>query len=109
VLELLANLKATLEAQKLTEPEEQELVMKLSPIYLADLADARETGRQEGRQEGRKEGRLEIVLRFLSRRVRSLSPAIEAQIVTLPIERLEELGDDLLDFQDLEDLINWLA
>jgi hypothetical protein len=53
VLELLANLKATLEAQKPTEPEEQELVMKLSPIYLADLADAKETGRQEGRQEGR--------------------------------------------------------
>jgi hypothetical protein len=62
VLELLANLKATLEAQKPTEPEEQELVMKLSPIYLADLADAKETGRQEGRQEGSKEGRLAIAV-----------------------------------------------
>jgi flagellar biosynthesis/type III secretory pathway protein FliH len=109
VLDLLANLKAALEAQNSTEPEEQELVMKLSPIYLADLADAEENGRKEGRKEGSQEGRQAIVLRQISRRVGNLSPTIEAQIKALSIERLEELGDDLLDFQKVEDLINWLA
>jgi predicted transposase YdaD len=50
-----------------------------------------------------------LVLRQLACRVGVLPEAIQAQVETLPLERMETLGEDLLDFSDLADLENWLA
>lgn len=49
-----------------------------------------------------------LVLRLLNRRVGTLEPPLEQRVRELPLERLEALGEDLLDFSDLSDLVNWL-
>ena len=66
-------------------------------------------GRQEGRQEGRREGEAALVLRLLTRRLGPLSPTQEKRVRRLNIERLEELGEALLDFSAAKDLNGWLA
>ena len=37
-----------------------------------------------------------------------MSHDLEAQIGSLPLDRLEELGEALLDFTQMSDLIGWL-
>ena len=64
---------------------------------------------EEGRQEGRQEGEAKIVLRQLSRRLGLFSADLKQRIESLPVARLEELGDALLDFHEVKDLEDWLA
>jgi predicted transposase YdaD len=63
----------------------------------------------EGRTEGRIEGERALVVRLLTRKLGDLSPEIAAQINGLSIERLESLGEVLLDFTTLAELENFLA
>jgi len=61
-------------------------------------------------QEAIAEGELNLVLRQLTRRLQqNLSNELRSQISTLPLPRLEELGEALLDFTTLTDLEQWLA
>jgi len=132
---LLANLRSNLAAKGVLESEEEELFMRLSPIYLEQieaakqqaehqgrqigLAEGEQRGRQiglaEGEQRGRQiglaEGEQTIVLRQLARRlqVEQLPPQLQAQIQSLPPVKTEELADALLDFQGIPDLLAWLA
>lgn len=64
-------------------------------------------GEARGRKEGRKEGELSLILRLLNRRVGVVPGSLTDRIQALPIEQLETLAEDLLDFQRLEDLMNW--
>jgi Domain of unknown function (DUF4351) len=57
------------------------------------------------RLEGQLEGRQELVLRLLKRRVGNLSIDLETRVRSLPPERLEALGEALLDFTQMEDAI----
>jgi hypothetical protein len=54
-LELLVNLKVTLEARTDIQPEDRELIMQLSPLYLEQLQAAEQKGEQRGKQEGKQE------------------------------------------------------
>ncbi len=67
-----------------------------------------ETGIQQGRQEGRREEAASMVLRQLNRRCGSLTTELQQQIQNLSVEQLEELGEELLDFTGVQNLINWL-
>ena len=71
--------------------------------------EAKAEGRTEGRTEGRIEGERALALRQLTRKLGSLSPEIAARINSLSIERLESLGEVLLDFTTLTDLETFLA
>ena len=63
---------------------------------------------QEARAEGEiKEGQT-LILRQLKRRVGNVSIDLEAQIKALPLAQLEELGEALLDFSQMVDLVAWL-
>jgi hypothetical protein len=66
-------------------------------------------GRREGLQEGLQAGTVQLVLRLLRRRVGALSEDREARVRRLPVERLEALGEALLDFQSVDDLDAWLG
>jgi len=66
-----------------------------------------EQGRQEGRQEGLTHER-KLLLRQLRKRLDDLDPAAEEQIELLSVDRLEQLGEALLDFNSLADLHAWL-
>ena len=61
-----------------------------------------------GIEQGRREGEVSIVMRLLKRKVGELSPEVEAKVRELEVAPLEELSEALLDFEDVEDLTDWL-
>jgi Domain of unknown function (DUF4351) len=95
-LKLFGNLRVILESQKSKKTEEQELIMQLSPLYLAEIQAAEERGEKS------------IIIRLLKRQVGDLSLQVQDRIKSLPVEKLENLGDALLDFAGMEDLTAWL-
>ena len=120
VLELVSNLFAMLELnkekrQELTK-EDKELIMKLSPIYKARLNEVKQEGISEGIQKGVQQGVKQgiqqeatlLIVRLLKRKIGELSPNLESRVMGLPINVLEDLGEALLDFNSVDDLINWL-
>lgn len=78
----------------------REEIVKDSVIYQDIL--------QQGLQQGRQEGEFALVLRLLQRRIGPLNEQIESRLRTLSTAQLELLGEALLDFTQLEELINWL-
>ena len=100
----LGNLKVILEAREIREPEEEDLMMQLSPLVLEKLQAAEQQGEARGEV---KEGQA-LILRQLNRRVGKISIDLEARVKTLPLAQLEELGEALLDFSQIKDLVAWL-
>lgn len=62
----------------------------------------------KGKEEGVEEGQLLLVNRLLIRKFGELSPDLLSQVQNLPRSLLENLGEDLLDFNSVSDLIKWL-
>ena len=93
-----------------TDPDERTRVMEIVTSWqLQGRKEGRIEGRSEGRVEGRSEEALQLVARQLARRLGTLPAATEAQVRALPIDALEELAEELLDFTALADLDRWLA
>lgn len=105
VLDLLGNLRVTLEAKINIEPEERDLIMQLSPLYLEKIQAAERVG--EARGEAKGEARM--LVRQLNRRFGDASDRFAHRIQQLDIARLEELGEALLDFTSLADLEVWFS
>lgn len=63
---------------------------------------------QEAREEGRQEGEASLVLRLLARRLGQVAPEVRSQLQQLPVAQLEDLGEALLDFSSMQDLMDWL-
>ena len=103
----MGNLKVILEARETIEPEEQELIMQLSPLYLEKIQAAELVGEERGRQEGRQQGECELIVRILNKRIGNIAPEVQVQIKALPLARLEALGEALLDFTNAGDLDRW--
>ena len=78
--------------------------MRLAPLYEQD----REAAIQQGEAIGLQKGEANLVLRLLKRRFGELPPHITETIQKLSVEKLEDLGEALLDFETQADLINWL-
>lgn len=49
-----------------------------------------------------------LIMRLLKKRFGEIPDEISRQIESLSIENLEDLGEEILDFKGLEDLVNWL-
>jgi hypothetical protein len=67
-----------------------------------------ELGRQQGIEKGRHEGEVELVLRLLSRRLGAVSTSQKKLIQRLGLEKIEALGESLLDFESPADFARWL-
>ncbi|MEB3236959.1 MAG: DUF4351 domain-containing protein [Candidatus Sericytochromatia bacterium] len=80
----------------------QELVERLK-------AEGEAIGKAEGEQVGRKAQLLRTVTRQLGRRVALPGPEALAMMEALPLEALEQLAEDLLDFSGPECLEDWLS
>jgi predicted transposase YdaD len=78
--------------------------MRLSALYIEKIQEAQQVGRREGRTE---EGQA-LILRQLTRRVGNVPMEAESRVKALPLERLEDLGEALLDFTQIGDLLAWL-
>jgi hypothetical protein len=63
---------------------------------------------QQGAQQGAQQEARLLVLRLLNRRVGIVPEDLEAQISSLALDELENLGDALLDFASLSDLQLWI-
>jgi Domain of unknown function (DUF4351) len=74
--------------------------MELSPLYLAAIQAAEERGERS------------VIIRQLKRQLKHQTGDISSQtherIKSLPMEKLEDLSDALLNFTKIEDLTNWL-
>ncbi len=79
-------------------------VLRESPWYL----EIQQESRQEGVQEGAINEAQSLILRQLSRRVGTLSVNVKAQVQALELPKLEALGEALLDFAGVDDLVGWL-
>ncbi|WP_009632174.1 DUF4351 domain-containing protein [Synechocystis sp. PCC 7509] len=60
-------------------------------------------------REGRTDGEKTLVFKLLTRKLGSLSLEITAKVSNLSLERLEALGESLLDFTSITDLETWLG
>jgi hypothetical protein len=97
--QLLATWKISVEITDLIEPEDQVTMALLSAAYLE----------WEQRTEQRGMAERSLILRQLTRRLGELPTSVKAQIDGLAMPQLEQLGDALLDFASLADLVDWLA
>ncbi|MFM7408161.1 MAG: DUF4351 domain-containing protein [Cuspidothrix sp.] len=79
-------------------------------FLVSDIKQTRvyQEAKQEGEQEGRQEGEKNLLLRILSKRFGKLSDIYIQSIHSLNIAQLEELGEALLDFVNINDLEQWL-
>ncbi len=58
--------------------------------------------------KGKQEGLLELLMRQLNRRLGTIAPEIETRLEKLSNDHLEDLGEALLDFTAVSDLMDWL-
>ena len=79
-------------------------MMRESVIY----QDIKAEGRAEGEVTGRQKEASSLSLRQLNRKLGNLAPEDEERIRELSIEQLETLGEELLTFSELRDLLTWL-
>jgi hypothetical protein len=113
-IDLLANLKTTLELNQNLDTEDRDLVMQLSPIYEQRLAEATQQGVQQGRQLGREE-RIERERRIIENLLRLRFGALdnELQAIISPLLALspEDFSSLLLQLPNLsrEELLALLS
>jgi predicted transposase/invertase (TIGR01784 family) len=82
----------------------REDIMRESVIY----QDILQKGLQQGLQQGLLQGEATLILRQLTKRFGEVEPQLQEQVRELSIEQLEALGEMLLDFSTVEDLVTWL-
>ena len=59
-------------------------------------------------QDAKADGEKILVLKMLDRKLGNITSEIRSQVNNLSIEQLESLGESLLDFSQMGDLISWL-
>ncbi|KYC38264.1 hypothetical protein WA1_38660 [Scytonema hofmannii PCC 7110] len=99
-LELVYNLRENLRINQNINKDDQELVMRLEPLY--------QRNREQTKEEGRLEGEQRLVMRQLNRLFGEIDASLTQQIRELSTEQLEALGEVLLDFSEVADLQAWL-
>ena len=65
-------------------------------------------GEQAGEARGEAQGEVKVLLKQLQRRFGVLPPALLDRISNLSVERLDDLAEALLDWQQVEALTDWL-
>ena len=79
---------------------------------LSELKQTRvyQEAKEEGKLEGKHEGEANLTLRLLHRKLNigMIPQPLETRIRLLSLEKIEALGEALLDFSSLSDLERWL-
>ena len=83
-------------------------MQEIDALYKAEMSRARLEGELRGEQRGEIRAAQTLTFRLLKRRVGSVPMDLEMRVKALPLDRLEELGEALLDFTQMRDLISWL-
>ncbi|KPQ37816.1 MAG: hypothetical protein HLUCCO16_15590 [Phormidium sp. OSCR] len=85
-LMLLNRLKADLETNNSPNPEDRELIMRLSPLFDQQLEAAQLSGRQQGLEQGREQERREAIASLLETRFGPLDNEL-SQLLDILIQR----------------------
>ena len=96
---------------RLTMEEEQEFqaeVRKLEPERGEQVMEIVTGWMEKGIEKGKQAEAEAVCLRQLRKRLGSVDSESESRIGQLPVERLEELAEALLDFSSASDLTAWL-
>jgi len=80
-----------------TPPRERKKVMEIVTSWM-----------REGLRRGRQEGELALVLRLLNHRFGRIGVKAQTRVSNLPLDKLEALGEALLDFKSAGDIVRWL-
>jgi predicted transposase/invertase (TIGR01784 family) len=83
-------------------------IMRESVTYQEILAEGEVKGKTQGRVEGRVEEARALIIRQLTRKLGNIRPNLLTKIEALPLEQVESLGEDLLDFTSIDNLQQWL-
>jgi len=100
VYKLLSILFVNKRSGQPVEQEDLELITRIATLYEEKL--------QEATQQGVQQGEVKLTQRQLKRLLGELPTDLETQIANLPTTTLENLAEALLDFQNLDDLTQWL-
>ncbi|MEO0648432.1 MAG: Rpn family recombination-promoting nuclease/putative transposase [Cyanobacteria bacterium J06650_10] len=85
-------------------PEEQD-AYEDSLKYYRDIKNVVDTSKEEGREEAT----IRLIIRQLEKRFGPLPEHTQTTISATPVDSLETLSEDLLDFVSLDDLAVWLS
>ena len=110
-IDWLIELPAPLEAifqQELAQYEGESTMRYVSTIERQGIEKGIEKGIGQGIEQGIERER-SLILRQLTRRIGELSESAIEQVNQLSIDLLEDLGEALLDFDQIEDLYQWLT
>jgi predicted transposase/invertase (TIGR01784 family) len=77
-------------------------------VYQEARAEGRNEGETIGLERGRTEGEQALVLKLLTRKLGKIDAEIQEQVNSLTIDRVESLGEALLDFTSMADLEQFL-
>ncbi len=103
------DLQLRREIAKVESKEMRDRVMQLTnPWIEAGKREGVQQGLEQGLQQGRQEGEVELVLRLLSRRLGALTSSQEKAVRKLPLGKIEDLGEALLEFTSSDNLAQWL-
>jgi predicted transposase YdaD len=86
----------------------QDVIQRLLAMSILEDSSVYQYIVRKGLEEGRQLEASVLLLRLLERRCGPLQPKLRDTISALPLERLESLGDAVLDFQGPDDLLQWL-
>jgi predicted transposase/invertase (TIGR01784 family) len=78
-------------------------------VYQDAKAEGESIGEVRGLERGRTQEGQALVLKQLNRKLGTIAPQLQSQISNLNIDRVESLGEALLDFNSLADLEAWLS
>jgi predicted transposase YdaD len=76
-------------------------------VYQDARAEGESIGEVRGLERGLRQEKA-LVLRQLTRKLENLSPDVVIQVNSLLVEKIESLGEALLDFTEMGDLMAWL-
>jgi hypothetical protein len=83
---------------KIKTTQEKEKIMQMVTSWM-----------EEGIEQGEQRATLKSVRRVLSHKIGAIEPAINQQLQSMLVEKLETLFDAALDFKNQQELIDWLA
>jgi predicted transposase YdaD len=66
-------------------------------------------GEAIGKARGKAEGEVSLVIKLLTRKLGNLTPQLLDRINNLQLDRVESLGEALLDFTSISELESWLS
>ena len=87
--------------------EELELLDRRG-IMLQDEKGRIAYAKEEGKEEGRLAEAIAVIKRQLKKRFGEIPATISTQVENLPLSDLQQLTEDILDFENWQDLSHWL-